>query len=367
MKGISKIKDGFSIKYFLMCLKNHTLSSKDFCAEDFKEIEEDRKKLNPNYYLFRKEKKLKRRNTRKQSLSNTLMNLSQLRKIQEHSLTKKITRNSGKNMTNDINQINRNFSKKKTQPNINIPKRFIVLNTTEEFFENLDFISSKVYNLIVESNNKYYRNVYLKLELENVIKNSPDKIKYSKNLENQISLYAKNLNDLKAKNKLLLSNLNNLKEHQFQHDVKFILVLRYIHKIYNNIKKEDNKIIDITKEMVISYGERYYLNIIEKFFIKLLIKVNDIKKRIPEQYKNYKFKLERKKKKNAFYTFQRLLAEKLQIKIDKVLQKADKIAYKPYRKTNDYKKDHKKHKIKKKEIKKTNLELFAEYLDEDNY
>ena len=55
------------------------------------------------------------------------------------------------------------------------------------------------------------------------------------------------------------------------------------------------------------------------------------------------------------------------IKIDTVLQKAEKIIYKPHRKTNDYLKDYKKHKVIQKEIKKSNLELFEEYLDDDSF
>ena len=47
--------------------------------------------------------------------------------------------------------------------------------------------------------------------------------------------------------------------------------------------------------------------------------------------------------------------------------KPEKIIYKPYRKTNDYKKEYKKHKVIKKEIKKSNLELFEEYLDDDSF
>ena len=69
-----------------------------------------------------------------------------------------------------------------------------------------------------------------------------------------------------------------MKEQQFQKDVKFLLILQNIHKIYDNIKKERIEIINITKEMVISYGERYYLKIIEETFNNFWFKVNDYKK-----------------------------------------------------------------------------------------
>ena len=175
------------------------------------------------------------------------------------------------------------------------------------------------------------------------------------------------MDELKSKSKLLLSNLNKLKSHQFKRETGYLLVLKSIHRIYFNLKKENKEIIDITKEMIISYGERFYLKIIEQFFFKKLYEVNSIKKRKPNEYKNFKLQLDKCKKKESFYNFQRFLAEKIQIKIDKVLQKANKLYLKPHKKTNDYKKESKKHKVIKKEIKKSNLEIFADFLYDDSY
>ena len=61
MKGLSRIREGFSIKYFLTCVKNHTLSENNFRLEDLKEIQQDRLKLNENYYLPNRHKQQKRR------------------------------------------------------------------------------------------------------------------------------------------------------------------------------------------------------------------------------------------------------------------------------------------------------------------
>ena len=109
------------------------------------------------------------------------------------------------------------------------------------------------------------------------------------------------------------------------------------------------------------------MEIIENFYYKILNKVNNDKKIKPKEYGVLKAQIDKRKKVNAFLNFQKLLAEKIQIKVDKVLQKAGKIIHKPYRKTNNYKKDYKKHKVIKKEIKKSNLELFEEYLDDDSF
>ena len=217
----------------------------------------------------------------------------------------------------------------------------------------------------MESNDKYISNVYLKLELENLSKNISNNSNHSDYLQEQINLNENKLKELKLKNKLLVSNLNKLKAQQFQKDPGHLLLIKCIHGLYFNIKKENKEIIDINKDMVITFGERFYLKIIEQFFCKMLFEVDKIKTKKPYKYKIFKLELDKYKKKNAFYNFQRLLAEKIQIKIDKVLEKANKIIYKPHKKTNDYKKEIKKQKVVKKKIKKSDLEIFDEYLYND--
>ena len=367
MKGMAKIREGFSIKYFMTCVKNHTLTEKNFSPEDLYAIREERKKLKESYYNPRKQKK--RRSFKKQSMTAKLfLNNNQVRKNQEQSLTKKFKRKQIIKIGTVVEKFNKNFFRKVTKDleSISIKKRFEVLNSVGEFFEHLDLISSNVYNLIVESNNKNRRNVYLKIELANVIKNTTDAVNHSNYLQGQINIYENRLKNLKAKYNVLLSNYNKLKTHQFQRNVKFLLVIRYIHKIYNNIKKE-NKIVDLNKEIILPSNESFYMEIVENFFFKILNKVNNIKKIKPKEYEVFKAKLDKRKKKIAFFNYQKLLAEKIQIKVDKVLQKAEKIIYKPYKKTNDYLKDYKKHKTIKSEIKKSNLELFEEYLDDDSF
>ena len=85
----------------------------------------------------------------------------------------------------------------------------------EKFIQNIDMLSSSVYNLIIDSTNKYYRNIFLKIELENITKKSSNIINNSNYWQGQISLYEKTLHNLKSKNNTLVKSLNNLKEHQF--------------------------------------------------------------------------------------------------------------------------------------------------------
>ena len=369
-KGMNVIKEGFTIKYFLMCVKNHTLSPKKFSPEDYKEIKQEKLKLNENYYLDNIRKKIKRNSYRKPSVSNIFLNNNQLRKIQEHSLTRKSNKHlSEKYLTNTKDKVNKVFLKKNTKNITTVPilKSFKVSETLEEFIQNIDLLSSSVYNLIIDSTNKYYRNIFLKIELENISKKSLNIIDNSNYWQDQVSLYEKSLHDLKSKNNILIKNLNNLKEHQFQNDIKKLLVIQNIHKLYYNLKQEDNSIIKITKEMVELHGEKYYLKIIEQFLCELLLKINEIKQRNPSDYKILRDKYVKHQRKRDFYKFQKLLLDKVQIKIDKVLQKAEKVIYKRRKKAYDYKKENKKNKIKKKDITKTELEIFEEYLDDESF
>ena len=372
IRGMNKIREGFNVKYFLTCVKNHTLSPEKFSPEDYKEIQQERLKLNENYYISLIRKKKKRNSYKRPSVSNIFLNNNQVQRLQEHSLTKKEKANnylSGKNMTNINDKIIKNFSKRNTQilSISTIPKSLRVIDTFEEFIEHMDSLSSSVYNLIIDSTNKYYRNVFLKLQLENISKKSSNQMNHLNYFQGKISLYEKTLHELKSKNSILISNLHNLKEHRFQSDIKFLVVMKYIQKIYFNIKQENNSIINIKKEMAVSYNDNHYLKLIEQFLCKLLLKINNIKKRNPHDYKILKAKLNKLQKERDFNRYQKLLFEKVQIKIEKVLQKAEKVIFKRYKIINDYKKVHKISKIKKKEIKKTDLEIFEEYLDDESF
>ena len=370
IEDMNKIREGFTIKYFLTCVKNHTLSPEKFSPEDYKEIEQEKLKLNENYYLSLIRNKKRRNSYKKPSVSNIFLNNNQVRKIQEHSLTRKLNKQlSGKNNPNSKDKVKKAFLKKNTKNITILPilKSFKVLETMEEFIQNIDMLSSSVYNLIIDSTNKYYRNIFLKIELENITKKSSNIINNSNYWQGQISLYEKTLHGLKSKNNTLVKSLNNLKEHQFQNDIKILLVIKNIKKVYYNLKREDNSVINITKEMIELYGDEYYLKIIEQYLCELLLKIDELKKRSPSDYKIFKTKLHKHQKKRDYYKYQKFLLDKVQIKLDKVLQKAEKVIYKRRKKTYDYKKTNKKIKIKKKEIQKTELEVFEEFLEDESF
>ena len=358
IRGMNLIKEGYAIKYFLMCVKNHTLSLEKFEEEDIEEIENDKLKLKENYYLtLKKNKKIERNNNK----TNTKLIYNTRRSYPSQKNFINLKSNIFFKDDNDRIEIHSSSTsllgkKKKLCPTL--------FNSIEEFFDNLNAIASKLDLLIKEYNDKLVNNKYLKLELRSIIKKTEANRKDSINLNNKIKLYEQNLENLKTKNKILSKQLNDNQEHKFKNDVKLILVLRNIYKIYVNIKKEYN-IPYINKEDIITYGKQIYLKVIEDFLLKIKNKVLEDKNKYPYEYEKLKQQIEKRKKVDAFIIFQRLLAQKIEIKIDNVLKKASKVIYRRLRKTNDYREYFRKEIIKKKEKKKDDIELFFEYLDND--
>ena len=236
----------------------------------------------------------------------------------------------------------------------------------EDFFQYFEQIITKIIALIKESNDKYANNIYLKIKLDNIKNNSKITKKDSILLNNDTKLCEQNLESLKKINKNLSLRLNNYRKNKFNDEVKMVLVSKNIYLMYNNLRK----ICDITpinKDDIRVYGRKVYLKNIEEFFIKISGKVLEDKKKYPIEYEKINQQIEKNKKRNAFLLFQRLLAQKLEIKIDTILQKASKIIYRKFRKTNDYKEySINSEIIKKKEKKKNKMDLFFEYFDDNN-
>ena len=97
----------------------------------------------------------------------------------------------------------------------------------------------------------------------------------------------------------------------------------------------------------------------------MLDKVKADKIKFPNKYEELKQQIEKRKKSEAFKCFQKLLMQKLQIKIDNVLKKASKLIYINPRRKNDYK-NYYKHFDKDKDIKpkKSYIEFFFDFMEE---
>lgn len=360
LRGLNKMKNGFSIKYFLMCVKNHTISIEKFNDEDIEIIENDRLKLNLNYYSNALKNKL-----RQSSRINPIYFRNKKKKIQVFSSEKNVIMKNYLLIKQDDNE---KIEHHKSTENIlfDNPKNISqsIFNSVEEFLINFDDISSKVNQLIREYNDKNVNIIYLKNQLEHLNQN----VQRNKNnlnlLNNKIKIYEQNLENIKNKHKELTTKLNYHQDDKLKNNVKIILVLKYIYRIYNNIRKNYD-ILNIKQSDIANFGQKIYLKYIEDFFIKILDKVNKDKIRYPEEYEKMRQQIEKRKKNDAFILFQNLLAQKIEIKIDNVLKRASKIIYKRLRKTNDYNNYYKSAEIIKKEgIEKNEMDLFFEYLED---
>jgi hypothetical protein len=360
-KNMNKLKEGFSIKFFIMCVKNHTSTLENFREEDIKELEKDKLKFKEGYYLHLgkkinnndiKKKKIVRTNTLFKDRAKKIYTFTSSKKV----ISKKIVITDGNNRIIS-HKSSHNVSPRKRKSNI--PG---LIGSDEEFFQHLDAISTKIYNLIKEHNDKTQNITYLKMELDNIKKNSIIKESNSLYINQQFKILQQSLENKKIKNKELLQRLNVLKDTKYETEIKNSLVLNNIHKIYNNFKEYGLNNIKVDDADI--YGEHLYLKEIESFFLKMLDKVKADKIKFPNKYEELKQQIEKRKKSEAFKCFQKLLMQKLQIKIDNVLKKASKLIYINPRRKNDYK-NYYKHFDKDKDIKpkKSGVESFFEFME----
>ena len=221
IRGLTLINEGYAIKFFLMCVKNHTLNKEKFVAEDIEKIENDRLKLNESYYLLNnKSKTRKRKNSRK----NSLYFNKNIKKSNNNIFFKEGNINKDKN---NLENFKSTLTLKKSSP--------FVFDSIEDFFEHFDAITTKLNLLIKENNDKYENNKYLKLKLSFITKSTEGQRKECVLLGNKIKSCEQNLEILKLKNKKLSSQLDGYRDNKFKTEVKLALVLKNIYNIYNNI------------------------------------------------------------------------------------------------------------------------------------
>ena len=329
-KYMGKIKEAIYIKYFLLCVKNHTMIMDKFTEEEREEIENDKKKLKQEYYLDN-QKEIIRSNDRRTS-----------KLVLNNSPRKLYLSSSGKNLKtyNSINKSLKSVKRSKKHLKSCIPikkvKKNLIINSADELFEHFEMIATNLNNLLKKSNDLVSNNIYLKKQLDKVnIYNNSLAMNYYIHLDNQIILLEQKLEIIKRKNILLLNQYNELKDNKFQNDIKMKLVQKHLYKIYNNIKKK-YKISSINSEELVIFGDKLYLEKIEAFLCEIIAKISKNKNKYPLKYDIIKQQLDKRDRKKAFLNFQNLLTQKILIKIDKVLKKASKTIYKRYRKTNDY-------------------------------
>jgi hypothetical protein len=360
IKGITKIREGYSVKYFLMCVKNHTLFLENFAKEDIEEIKKDKLKLKEDYYFQKRESSKKIRKSVK--LNNFQLKHIKISSSEKNLPTKKFSPSKEVHMRSM--KTHRSYRSCAYISN----KSKIKYNQTisvDDFFDHLNAVASKLNYLIKDYCDKCSNNIYIKINFNNLLKNSVEQQKEKIYLDNKIKQYEQNLADLKSKNQKLSDQFHKHKDNEFKNDVKITLVLKYIYRIYKNIRNKYN-IKKITKEDINTFGFQIYMKVIEDFFLTMMNKVDEDKIKYSLEYENLKIKMDKKKKRDAFLTFQRLLAQKIEIKIDNVLKRASKAIYPKFKKTNDYREYYRNNRIiKKVENKIDDIELFFEYIKDD--
>ena len=343
-KYINILKECYSIKYFLTCVKNHTLLPHNFTKEDLEDLENDKLKFKPDYYTSKKYKvgemsnftghgnKPKTKNSRPKQISKSISNKVFKRQFTMTNIKLK------KNSKNPL-------KKKSSDKNLCLFENMI---SVEEFFDHLERINIKMYNLLKNNLEVQSSISQLQKEYEITIKLSENHQKYILNTKKNIELAKKELNILKNKNDKLNMRYDALKDNKFKRDCGVILVRKNIEKIYKNIKKnyEIEKVPSISNA-AFNRG-KFLLKLIESFYIKIVDVVNEDKQKYPLKYIKLKLAIDDKKKLEASINFQKILAQAIQIKVDNVLIKAAKIIYPKNRRIENYLKYYKK-KTKNKE------------------
>ena len=330
-KYINILKECYSIKYFLTCVKNHTLLPEKFAKNDFEDLENDKLKFKPDYYSSKKYGGRMRSFSRKAAKNKTRGPLS---KQKSKSMHKKVyKRQCTLNEENLENHSKNILMEKSSDKSISV---FENMNSVDEFFDHLDRINTKMYNLLKENLDEQSSIVHLKQEYDITLKIYEKQQKVVSHIKKNIELCRKELNILKNKNNELIIRYDELKDNKFKRDCGIILVRKNIEKIYKNIKRNyEIEKLPNTNDATFNRG-KFLLKLIEGFYLKMVDAVNEDKKNYPLKYIKFKSVLDKKKKIEASINFQKILAQKLQIKVDNVLKKASKIIFLNHRKTGNY-------------------------------
>lgn len=347
----NKIKEGFHIKYFLMCLKNQALTYDKFTFDDYRETKEDIEKMNKLYnYLFIDEHDKDKEIIfhRKNYVRNTLDS----RNLSSNKKEEKNLKNSKRNIRYKTYRIRDSF--------LQLPKG--LTESIDEFLTNFDIISSKLNNLIVEYNKKITQKTSLQIELSNIERTINEKNKTNNILKLAIQENEIKLSILKEKNKKNLLFYNQLINDNKIKAEKMNIVEEKIFKIYNELKEEFPSSTDEIKDC------RFCLKTIENIFIKYLNYNLRASEKHQEDYKILRTQLEKTKKREAFQSFQNLLIYKNKMKLAKIEEKSSKIIFRNFRIGKDFVKYHSQSKkvINKNNIgKEDNFDLLFKYLNND--
>lgn len=315
-----KLTKNLNIKFFLLSIKNHSISPSDFCLEDQREIYIDNKLL--------------------QSISN--LGLENFKK-DENRVEKKMSIKPKKSIMlfRKGSQAIKRFSTS--------PKRFSVIkkgsssseekiesiyNENRQIFSSVDEFSyqmlkmnDKIILLLEKYNDKDFEKKHLMKELEEK-KEEFENSKIKMKIEEEIKNSEEKLQLAKEKNKELIKYT---KKCQDEYD-RLDRLQRKILSLYNLV----NDYLPF-KVKEFSYGFRSisYLEAVEFGVIDLLKKLAQYKEKYPKEYKIQKNISDKKNKIKLIQYLKEKTKENFEAKLEKIYTKSKKILFLPLHKNDE--------------------------------
>ena len=341
-----QLKENFQNKCFLMCVKNSTRLVEKFSPEDLEELRFDN--LLISYHLnennnhenlkkksiqnFSRKSTIGRRNSsilHTKSFNRTTTVLSYITSPKKNPTERKLSISSMERLvnTNRRKQLNKKL-----------------FNDPQDFVDHLGSIRNNISNSLMIYNNIRNEINLNKYELS-CIENDKKMKYYLKTLKEDIEIAEKKLIDYKNRYDDMKKIFENLQLENNKASNTLNKVQQRIYNMYNNI----SSFLKINQD-VSQMTDLQILNLFEKSLNTLLMKKNQDKENYPNEYKKILKEIDKKKKEEQ--TKNLIIKQKndLNKKINKVIEKSQKLLFKPKRKTekNIYLMDlHSKKKIKK--------------------
>ena len=341
-----QLKENFQNKCFLMCVKNSTRLVEKFSHEDLEELRFDN--LLISYHLNENNNN---ENLKKKSIQNVNRKSTIGRRNSSIQHVKSFTRTT--TVLSYITSPKKNVSERKLS--ISSMERLVnanrknqmnrkLFNDPQDFVDHLGSIRNNISNSLMIYNNIRDEINLNKHELAN-IENDQNIKNYLKSLKEDVEISEKKLIDYKTRYDDLKKICENLQLENNKASNTLNKVQQRIYNMYNNI----SSFLKINQD-VSQMTDLQILNLFEKSLNTLLMKKNQDKENYPNEYKKILKEIDKKKKEEQ--TKNLIIKQKndLNKKINKVIEKSQKLLFKPKRKTekNIYLMDlHSKKKIKK--------------------
>ena len=341
-----QLKENFQNKCFLMCVKNSTRLVEKFSHEDLEELRFDN--LLISYHLNENNNN---ENLKKKSIQNVNRKSTIGRRNSSIQHVKSFTRTT--TVLSYITSPKKNVSERKLS--ISSMERLVnanrknqmnrkLFNDPQDFVDHLGSIRNNISNSLMIYNNIRDEINLNKHELAN-IENDQNMKNYLKSLKEDVEISEKKLIDYKTRYDDLKKICENLQLENNKASNTLNKVQQRIYNMYNNI----SSFLKINQD-VSQMTDLQILNLFEKSLNTLLMKKNQDKENYPNEYKKILKEIDKKKKEEQ--TKNLIIKQKndLNKKINKVIEKSQKLLFKPKRKTekNIYLMDlHSKKKIKK--------------------